>query len=198
MARLEMPLVRRRPLTSRHTNPSLRDLIAQVTLLPAWKCLECVGRRLTSRRAKTSPFPPFPLSVPSTRAHLSPQVVPWLFSLARLAVAAPAQPAAEPDIATLVADTHAELAAHTHHTHGHSHSHSTEPHTSWAAAVYPAPAPRHRAPLPFPLPALAHKQLFWRVSSLCYALGCARPESLGIYFWTHFPTVKNLMLMTIR
>jgi hypothetical protein len=118
-------------------------------------------------------------------------VVPWLFALARVAVAAPGQPIADPGITSLVADTRAALAA------APAPRAPPDP-PAGAAAIYPPPSPRFRPPLPFPPPALAHRPLFWRASCLCFALGCARPESLGIYLWTHFPTVKNLMLMAIR
>lgn len=48
-----------------------------------------------------------------------------------------------------------------------------------------------------PMPRLAVKSLYWRVSTLCFTLGCARPECLGVYLWTTYPPVKSLMLMAI-
>jgi hypothetical protein len=47
------------------------------------------------------------------------------------------------------------------------------------------------------LPSLAVKALYWRVCALCFTLGCARPESLGLFLWTAYPPVKSLMLMAI-
>ena len=46
-------------------------------------------------------------------------------------------------------------------------------------------------------PALALKGVYWRVSALCFTLGCARPESLGLFLWTQYPSVRSLMLMAI-
>ena len=60
------------------------------------------------------------------------------------------------------------------------------------------PVPVGSMPRPaLPMPHLAVKSLYWRVSTLCFTLGCARPECLGVYLWTTYPPVKSLMLMAI-
>ena len=61
-----------------------------------------------------------------------------------------------------------------------------------------SPIPMGSVPRPdLPMPRLAVKSLYWRVSTLCFTLGCARPECLGVYLWTTYPPVKSLMLMAI-
>lgn len=54
-----------------------------------------------------------------------------------------------------------------------------------------------RRKLPPFLPPIADKWLYWRVCVLCYLLGCGSPGTIGKYLWTHVPSIKNLMLMTL-
>ena len=47
------------------------------------------------------------------------------------------------------------------------------------------------------LPPLASKALYWRLSLVCLALACNRPDVLGEFLWTHMPCIRHLLLMSI-
>jgi hypothetical protein len=47
------------------------------------------------------------------------------------------------------------------------------------------------------LPMIVHKSLYWRVSEVCFTLGCARPDTIGRFLWKYVPNVHALMLMAI-
>ena len=46
-------------------------------------------------------------------------------------------------------------------------------------------------------PPIAIRSLYWKASTLCFLLGCARPKTLGLYLWDNVPTVRALMMMAI-